>query len=65
MYDKDDGGKMPIDYAQSSQMIDLLRQDKKDNLIYIYILLSMTVVLLAVIVLLIIKKRRSSNTLIP
>jgi len=65
VYDKDDSGKMPIDYAQSSQMINLLRQDKKDNLIYIYILLSMTVVLLAVIVLLIIKKRRSSDTLIP
>lgn len=32
VYDKDDNDKMPIDYAQSSQMIDLLRQDKEDNL---------------------------------
>jgi ankyrin repeat protein len=57
VYDKDDSGKMPIDYAQSSQMIDLLRQDKKGNLIYIYILLSVIVGLFAIIALLIKKKK--------
>ena len=57
IYDKDNSGKMPIDYAQSSQMINILKQDKKDNLIYIYILLSVIVGLFAIIALLIKKKQ--------
>lgn len=55
VYDKDDNGKMPIDYAQSSQMINLLKENNKENLIYIYILLSVIVGLFAIIALLIIK----------
>jgi ankyrin repeat protein len=57
IYDKDYNGKMPIDYAQSSQMINLLQENNKENLIYIYILLSVIVGLFAIIALLIKKKK--------